>query len=42
MRSSRRAHGSENVITTVTEVTPTPLDEVGLVAHGGTTVEKLN
>jgi hypothetical protein len=39
MRSSRRASASTSAVIVVIAMTPTPLQGVGPVAHGGTTVE---
>jgi len=41
-RSSRRVCVNASTITPATAMTPTPLDGVGPVPHGGTTVVKLN
>jgi hypothetical protein len=41
MRSSKRAHASASAITAVIEMTPTPLEGAGPVAHGGITVTNL-
>ena len=38
----KKSSRSASVIMTVTVMTPTPLEGVGPVAHGGTTVENLN